>query len=205
MSYMFEVRSPRALPRIKCLPSLFRCLRRSRLALLLPHIVYPPCDSRQHVTAFNQPLSLDTSKVTGMRYMFSVRTARALCPQPSVAPPHACRLRPRRLCPSPPPGAHFAPHRRALCHLSTRQDAVAFNQPLSLDTSSVTDMNFMFFVRSAYGPTALRPNLHSGLLLHATCAAVRRSTRPPGPHTPRPAWHVPSFRLGRQRTRSTSR
>ena len=33
--------------------------------------------------------------------------------------------------------------------LVTRQDASAFNQPLSLDTSSVTDMRYMFRVRSA--------------------------------------------------------
>ena len=31
----------------------------------------------------------------------------------------------------------------------TRQDASAFNQPLSLDTSSVTSMRLMFYVRSA--------------------------------------------------------
>ena len=33
--------------------------------------------------------------------------------------------------------------------LVTRQYASAFNQPLSLDTSSVTDMGSMFYVRSA--------------------------------------------------------
>jgi hypothetical protein len=37
---------------------------------------------------------------------------------------------------------------------STRQGASAFNQPLSFDTSSVTRMTYMFFVRSA---RALRP------------------------------------------------
>jgi len=31
---------------------------------------------------FNQPLSLDTSKVTNMNNMFSVRSARALVPKP---------------------------------------------------------------------------------------------------------------------------
>ena len=33
------------------------------------------------------------------------------------------------------------------CPLRTRQDAAAFNQPLSFDTSSVTDMSYMFYVR----------------------------------------------------------
>ena len=32
---------------------------------------------------------------------------------------------------------------------STRQDARAFNQPLSFDTSKVTYMSYMFYVRSA--------------------------------------------------------
>ena len=42
-------------------------------------------------TAFNQPLSFDTSKVTKMGYMFSVRSARALAPQPQVGP-SSCML-----------------------------------------------------------------------------------------------------------------
>jgi len=33
--------------------------------------------------------------------------------------------------------------------LSTRQYTRAFNQPLSFDTSNVTDMSYMFYVRSA--------------------------------------------------------
>jgi len=36
----------------------------------------------QNAWAFNQPLSFDTAKVTGMRYMFRVRPARALVPEP---------------------------------------------------------------------------------------------------------------------------
>ena len=38
--------------------------------------------TRQSATVFNQPLSFDTSKVTDMRYMFDVRSARALPPKP---------------------------------------------------------------------------------------------------------------------------
>ena len=53
-------------------------------------------------------------------------------------PPHALPL----------PGAHLAPHRTHAL-LSTRQGASAFNQPLSWDTSKVTDMYGMFEVRSA--------------------------------------------------------
>ena len=45
-------------------------------------------------TAFNQPLSFDTSKVTKMGYMFSVRSARALAPHSlKSVPPRACCLR----------------------------------------------------------------------------------------------------------------
>ena len=39
--------------------------------------------------------------------------------------------------------------------LSTRQNAYAFNQPLSFDTSSVTTMESMFRVRSARAPHPL--------------------------------------------------
>eukprot|EP00964_Phaeocystis_antarctica_P150810 scaffold118301_cov60-Phaeocystis_antarctica.AAC.1 len=45
------------------------------------------------------------------------------------------------------PASRLAP-RLALCGpLSTRQDAYAFNQPLSLSTSKVTHMWAMFYVR----------------------------------------------------------
>ena len=58
--------------------------------------------------------------------------------------------------PRPPAsrGPHLAPHRTPL--LSTRQDANAFNQPLSLDTFKVTGMSYMFYVRSARA-LALKP------------------------------------------------
>ena len=62
-------------------------------------------------------------------------------------PPHA----PSRL-----PARTSRPASHAL--LSTRQGATTFNQPLSFDTSSVTDMHHMFYVRSA---RALAYSLHS--------------------------------------------
>ena len=34
--------------------------------------------TRQYATAFNQPVSFNTSKVTDMKQMFEVRSARAL-------------------------------------------------------------------------------------------------------------------------------
>jgi len=109
----------------------------------------PLPSTRQRAFAFNQPLSLDTSKVTDMSYMFNVRSARALAPnslESGLAPVHAaCAATASR--PVPPPGAHLAPHRMPLP--STRQHAYAFNQPLSLDTSKVTNMQSMFDVRSA--------------------------------------------------------
>ena len=64
----------------------------------------------------------------------------------------------------PPPGPHTS-LRISYALLSTRQVASAFNQPLSFDTSSVTDMGYMFYVRSA---RALAPSLQSVPALHAT-------------------------------------
>ena len=43
-----------------------------------------------------------------------------------------------------------APRLTSYALLSTRQNTVAFNQPLSFDMSSVTDMSWMFYVRSAH-------------------------------------------------------
>ena len=69
-----------------------------------PHAAPPPMLSlftRQRASAFNQPLSLDTSSVTAMGWMFSVRSARALPSAPTVGafptPCMRCRRRPLAL------------------------------------------------------------------------------------------------------------
>eukprot|EP00964_Phaeocystis_antarctica_P041860 scaffold23969_cov67-Phaeocystis_antarctica.AAC.1 len=57
--------------------------------------------------------------------------------------------------------------------------AAAFNQPLSFDTSSVRDMNYIFYVRSSRSPA---PSLQTSPRLHAACTAIaRRLPPPPGP------------------------
>jgi surface protein len=98
---------------------------------------------------FNADISSwDTSGVTNMFAMFSVRSARALAPKSRVGPfPRACRIRRRRPTPSrlPRPAPRPASHALPL----TRQVASKFNQPLSFDTSKVTTMQRMFFVRFA--------------------------------------------------------
>ena len=107
----------------------------------------PLRSTRQAALAFNQPLSWDTSKVTTMSRMFAVRSARALTLTPSVGPSSCTPLAPPLPHALPTPGPHLAPHRMPL--VSTRQAAFAFNQPLSWDTSKVTNMFAMFTVRSA--------------------------------------------------------
>ena len=104
--------------------------------------------------------------------MFEVRSARALAPSLESGLPSECRLRAASAPHARTP--HLAPYR--MCPpFATRQNAVAFNQPLSLDTSSVTDMRQMFQVRSA---RALAYRLQSGL--PSEC----RLRAPPPPHTP---------------------
>ena len=76
--------------------------------------------------------------------------------------------------------------------------ASAFNQPLSLDTSSVTSMEDMFFVR------AVAPNLQQSPSLHAACTTTAPTAlSAPGPHLA--LLHVTSLRPGRPRGSSTSR
>ena len=95
---------------------------------------------------FNADISnWDTSKVTDMGGMFNVRSARALTPaalcQP--LPVHAATVAATQR----PRASRAAPLPALRARLSTRQDASAFNQPLSFDTSKVTDMSYMFDVR----------------------------------------------------------
>ena len=113
-----------------------------------PRTVCSPFDSRQYASAFNQPLSFDTSSVTNVQHMFNVRSSphsllsicsRAL-PRTLRAPPSPaiCRLPP---CKSP----------RIVCPpFDFWQQASAFNQPLSFDTSSVTNMQYMFQYARAF-------------------------------------------------------
>ena len=81
--------------------------------------------------------------------------------------------------------------------LSTRQAASAFNQPLGFDTSSVVDMNGMFYVRSSPCPA---PNLQSSPLPCTLRASRSPAALPPSWATPRSAPHMPSLRLGRPQT-----
>ena len=83
---------------------------------------------------------------------------------------------------------------------STRQQASAFNQPLSLDTSSVTDMTKMLEVRSA---RTLTPSIQTAPPCEPLAPPPPHVLPPPGPHL---APHrMPSFRLGSKHRRSTSR
>ena len=116
--------------------------------------------TRQGAKKFNQALSFDTSSVTGMSYMFSVRSA--------------CTLAPCSIPPASSPLTTQAPHlsHRFVYALSTRQGTNKFNMPLSFSTSSVTNMGFMFLVRSA---CALLPAFSHALPVRAVCAAAART------------------------------
>ena len=86
---------------------------------------------------FNEDISnWDTSRVTDLTYMFDVRVDHA----PSSHYP----LTGYRVTTPPPP-----------------QRATAFNQPLTFDTSKVTSMKGMFYVRPRVPPTSSRALLHT--------------------------------------------
>ena len=130
--------------------------------------------------------------------MFRVRSARALPSASTVGPP--CCLRHRPPHPTLPPACpHVAPP--PMLSLVTRQDAWAFNQPLSLDTSSVTDMG-VHVLRALRACPAL--SLHSRGL-PAACATDHPT--PPSRLLARmsPLLLCFPFLLGRARRRSTSR
>ena len=94
-----------------------------------------------------------------MNRMFEVRSEPVPCPQPST---RVLRVRTACAAAAPRPPA-FQPAPRPAWHapLSTRQAfnqrGSTFNQLLSFDTSSVTHMSYMFYVRSAraLAPAAL--------------------------------------------------
>eukprot|EP00964_Phaeocystis_antarctica_P096346 scaffold62657_cov64-Phaeocystis_antarctica.AAC.6 len=57
------------------------------MASTLPRTLYPPFDSRQYASAFNQPLSFDTSSVTRMGSMLKVRSSPFPAPNLQSSPP----------------------------------------------------------------------------------------------------------------------
>ena len=76
-----------------------------------------------------------------------------LASDPPQLAPSASGL--RRLLPPHPASLPQAPHAAPSLHappLATWQQAAAFNQPLNFDTSSLTFMDGMFYVRSARVP-----------------------------------------------------
>ena len=100
----------------------------------------------------------------------------------------------------PHPAPRPAPH--AL--LSSWQAAPKFNQPLSFDTSSVKDMSYMFYVRSAH---ALAPSAFAAGPSARVCMPLVRCRRPtlsrPPAHTSLRIVRPPL--LGSPRRRLTSR
>jgi len=179
----------------------------SRLAHLLPpRIACPPFDSAVRVGL--QPAA-ELRHLQRQGHELHVLCALRACPQAlgRAIPVHAACVPPPHPRPSRLP-ARTSPSPHRMWPLpSTRQQASAFNQPLSFDTSSVNTMLRMFYVRSA---RALGPqlSLESGLFpVHASCRAATIHPRPsrlpartpPSPHC------MPSLRLGSPRQPSTSR
>ena len=110
--------------------------------------------------------------------------ARSVCtPRSPVASRLPARGSPRTVCPACDP----------------RQEAKAFNQPLSWDTSSVNDMRHMFGVR--YSP---RPAPKSAHVYPLPCTLHTPRSRPGHPREAARASHLtpltPSLRLGRGQT-----
>ena len=161
----------------------------------------PPFGSRQRASAFNQPLSLDTSSVTTMSRTFCVRSAP--CPAPNLHRAHPGRPPPSRPPPYPPPDPQgLAPHHMPSPSVS-RQEALAFNQLLSFDTSSVTTMYWMFQVRSSRVPCPQSPVGPSPARCLRT--PVARRLTPPDPHYAPHRIYALLLTHGRARRRSTSR
>ena len=187
MSAIFYVRCCSAPPPICSRPFSPACCVHAAIARRLPPpgpqsprpaAMSPACDPRQDAEAFNQPLSWDTSRVMAMHWMFSVRCSSPRPATPNLYSSHVCPSSCTRcvhtLRDHPPPpasGPHSPPH--TVCPAcDTRQDARAFNQPLSWDISSVTYMVSMFAVRCSPRPA---PNLQSLALSPARCVHRNRA------------------------------
>eukprot|EP00964_Phaeocystis_antarctica_P065503 scaffold39537_cov51-Phaeocystis_antarctica.AAC.2 len=91
------------------------------------------------------------------------------CPESAVEPSSAHCV--HRGHPLPSRLSGHTSYRSVCPPFDSRQNTKVFDQPLSFDTSSVTNMYDMFGVRSS---PCLALNLQSSPRLHAACAAVAR-------------------------------
>ena len=168
-------------------PSPARCVRRgrppppaSRLVYLAPHRMPSCSDSRQGGSAFNQPLSFDTSSVTSMYSMFHVRFSPCPAPNlPSSPLPNAVRAPPSPAA-LPPPGPHLAAHRMP----SVRLPAVRFGVQPAAELRHVQRHEHGLHVRGAFLPV---PCSQSAVKPSPERCAPRRRAR----HLPRPPWPAP--------------
>ena len=192
---MFSVRSLRVLPSVCTVGAFLHCLRPRRRPDTLPPARrlsgYASFSTRQWASAFNQPLSFDTSSVTTMQSMFNVRSAPPY-PQPAQS---RLFLHTARAAAGSPTPSHPVCRPSSYASFFTWQRASAFDQPLSLDTPRVVSMYGMFRVRSARAlpsSSTVGPSQHAGCTVAASHALLR-----PCPH--------PIPLLGRTRRCSTSR
>ena len=187
MRGMFYVR-----PRAPCARSSVGLSPANRSSRHHPTPLSPPlaCTSRSlwqcpHL-AKPHGISLDSAGSVGVRPGAESRHVRShnhvrhvLCapdaPNPRRVFPCKPLEPPSPHAPLPSPCLHLAPCTSYVL-VSTRQGALAFNQPLDLDTSSVTDMRGMFLVRPRV-PCAQPP------VGPCPCTLLA----PPSPHAPLPS------------------
>jgi len=179
----------------------------SRLLHLSPPASHALPSTRQEASAFNQPLSFNTSSVTDMSSMFWVRSARALGPQAlsrafSPCMPLVCRHH------TPgPPASRLAPlPPRIACPPS--DSAVGDGLQPAAELRHLQRHRHELHVLRALRACPWPPSLESGLFpVHAACVPPphHRPSRLPA-RTPLPPHRMPSLRLGSgARWPSTSR
>ena len=183
---MFFVRSARALgpqPSSRPVPTRAACAATAPTPSRLPlrtstHIVYPAFDLAARACVQS---AAQLRHVQHHNHGQHVLRALRVCPGPPALsrplPLHAaCAATSPR-----PPASWLTPRPASYALFSTRQLASSFNQPLSFDTSSVTDMTSMFYVRSARA--LCPPSLKSARPLARSLRRNRPHTlSPPAPH-----------------------
>eukprot|EP00964_Phaeocystis_antarctica_P057098 scaffold33741_cov63-Phaeocystis_antarctica.AAC.9 len=165
------------------------------LALPPPHALQPPnphlCPASyallstwQTASAFNQPLSFDTSSVIDTHYMFYVRSARAQAPSLQSGPPRACHLRCHRPTPFNLPARTSS---RIACPPldSAAREGVQPAAELRHVQGHRHALDVHRALRACPGP---QPSA-GGLPVHATCAATAPRSVASRP-APRPTSHA---------------
>ena len=158
------------------------------LACSPPRTVCPACDPRQWATAFNQPLSWDTSSVRNMDYVFHVRCSpRPAPPICRPSPPACTAIAPRTHAGG---GSRVAPHTLSTPSVRLGRTQTPCPTPTSCSSAARGRSPSSFTITMAQAVLRDGPRIPAPEKPSPRCACAAEAESMAAAYIPQPATHV---------------